>query len=132
MVRNIHHINFIVTDLEAAVGVYERMLGMPVTSRDHLSERGVDIARFRIGETWLILVQPVDPGTEPARFLEEHGEGFFLLSLGVDSVRDAVTASGLPTRGPARDGLDDWHIHDLDPDTTFGALIQYCEHRVRA
>jgi methylmalonyl-CoA/ethylmalonyl-CoA epimerase len=129
MVRKIHHINFIVRDLEAAVGVYERILGQPVTRRDHLSGRGVDIARFELGDTWLILVQPVKQGTEPARFLDEHGEGFFLLSFDVESVADAAQASGVPTQAPSRDGLDDWHIQDLDLAATFGAQIQYCEHR---
>ena len=62
MVRKIHHINFIVRDLAAAVPVYERILGQPVTRRDHLSDRGVDIARFELGDTWLILVQPVKQG----------------------------------------------------------------------
>jgi methylmalonyl-CoA/ethylmalonyl-CoA epimerase len=129
MVRKIHHINFIVRDLEAAVPVYERILGQPVTRRDHLSGRGVDIARFELGDTWLILVQPVKQGTEPARFLDEHGEGFFLLSFDVESVADAAQTSGVPPQGPSRDGLDDWHIQDLDLTATFGAQIQYCEHR---
>ncbi len=129
MVRKIHHINFIVRDLEAAVPVYERILGQPVTRRDHLSDRGVDIARFELGHTWLILVQPVKQGTEPARFLDEQGEGFFLLSFDVESVADAAPTSGVAPQGPSRDGLDDWHIQDLDPAATFGAQIQYCEHR---
>ena len=129
MACKIHHINLIVRDLAAAVCIYERILGQPVTRRDHLSGRGVDIARFKLGDTWLILVQPVKQGTEPARFLDENGDGFFLLAFDVESVADAVQASGVPTQGPSRDGLDDWHIQDLDVAATFGAQIQYSEHR---
>ena len=68
MQDRIHHINFIVRDLDAAVATWEQVLGMPASSRDHLAQRGVDIARFRLGSAWLVLVQPVRPDTAPARF----------------------------------------------------------------
>ena len=129
MACKIHHINLVVRDLAAAVRIYERVLGQPATRCDHLPGRGVDIARFKLGDIWLILVQPVKQGTEPARFLDKNGEGFFLLSLDVEAVAGAAQASGVPIQGPSRDGLDDWYIQDLDVEATFGAQIQYCEHR---
>jgi len=128
MQDRIHHLNFIVRDLAAAVPAWEQLLGMPVSSRDHLEGRGVDIARFRLGSAWLVLVQPVRPGTAPARHLEEHGEGFFLVSFGVDSLdaeRERLGEAWFD--GPVREGLDDWHIRDLDVARTFGALVQFTE-----
>lgn len=126
MVRRVHHINFIVRDLEAAVGRYEEILDMPVTSRDHLDERGVDIARFRLGETWIILLQPTRSDTEPARFLAANGEGFFLMSLEVDSLADEASRLGTEmVQGSERAGLDDWRVMDLDPGKTHGAQLQW-------
>jgi methylmalonyl-CoA/ethylmalonyl-CoA epimerase len=128
MQHGIHHINFIVRDLPAAVAAWEQVLQMPVTARDHLESRGVDIARFRLGTAWLVLVQPVRPGTAPARHLEQHGEGFFLLSLGVDSLDAELDRLGEDWfAGPVRSGLDDWRIRDLDVGRTFGALLQLTE-----
>ena len=125
MVQRIHHINFLVRDLDAAVASYERILGMPVTSRDHLDERGVAIARFRLADTWIVLVQPVRPGTVPARHLEDHGEGFFLMSLEVDSLTEEIDRLGAPMfAGSERSGLDDWRIIDIGADRTFGAQLQ--------
>ena len=66
MAENIHHINFLVRDLESAVTTWEQILNTPVTARDRLESRGIESARFRIGETWLVLVQPVRPDTVPA------------------------------------------------------------------
>ena len=74
MTQRIHHINFLVRDLEQAITAWGGLLGRAPDSRDHLQARGVDIARFRLGETWLVLVHPVREGTEPARHLAEHGE----------------------------------------------------------
>ena len=126
----IHHINFIVRDLDAAVPVWERLLDQPVTSRDRLDSRGVDIARFQLGPTWLLLVQPTEADTVPGRFLAEHGEGFFLISLGVESLDDAIARLGEDWfDGPARAGLDDWRVCDIDIARTFGAQIQLAEDR---
>ena len=128
MVRRIHHINFIVRDLEAAISSYEEILGMAVTSRDRLEERGVEVARFRLAESWLILVQPVRPGTAPARHLESHGEGFFLMSLEVDSlVAEKERLGAQMYSGTERSGLDDWRVIDMKIDKTFGAQLQLVE-----
>jgi methylmalonyl-CoA/ethylmalonyl-CoA epimerase len=125
MKDRIHHINFIVRDLDAAVPAWERVLGMPVTTRDQLQVRGVNIARFHLGHAWLALVQPVREGTVPARYLAEHGEGFFLLAIGVDDLAAEVERLGDGAFvGPARAGADDWQVRDLDPAQLFGAQLQ--------
>jgi len=129
MIQGIHHINFIVRDLASAIPVWERVLDRQVTSRDRLDERGVNIARFDLGQTWVVLVQPNRPGTVPAEYLERHGEGFFLISFGTDSLQAEIERLGEATfDGPVRTGLDDWTIRDMDIAGTFGAQLQYVEH----
>jgi methylmalonyl-CoA/ethylmalonyl-CoA epimerase len=128
MVRKIHHINFIVRDLERAIRAYEQILGTPVTRRDELVQRGVKAARFRVGETWLVLVQPTRADSVPGRYLAEHGEGFFLMSLEVGTLADAIRELGpAMTEGAARAGAEHWRVQDLRRDLTFGAQLQLCE-----
>ena len=128
MVHGIHHINFIVRDLDAAIEKYERILGVPVSFRDRLEERGIVSARFKLRDTWLVLVQPVKPGTVPARHLEEHGEGFFLMSLGVDSLESESERLGEEAfSGGERQGIEDWRIRDIDVGQTFGAQLQLAQ-----
>jgi len=128
MTQRIHHINFLVRDLARAIEAWQAVLGRAPDSRDHLATRGVDIARFRLGETWLVLVQPVRDGTEPARHLAERGEGFFLLSLSVDDLAAETARLGEERFvGPARDGLDGWRIRDLDAAEFAGVQLQLCE-----
>ena len=79
--RGIHHINFLVRDLDAAELRYRQLLGLGPALREALPGRGVMTARFRLGATWLVLVQPIGDEGEPARLLRERGEGFMLLSL---------------------------------------------------
>jgi methylmalonyl-CoA/ethylmalonyl-CoA epimerase len=131
MIRRLHHINFIVRDLNKAVERYSALFGVSIGPTEELPQRGVKLARFKAGETWVVLVQPVDPLGEPARYLERHGEGFFLLSCQVDDVREAAEQAltqgiGVLQSEP-RQGLDDWLVMDLDPDDLFGATIQLVE-----
>ena len=90
------------------------------------------MARTRIGESWLVLVSPYDPASVPGQHLARHGEGFFLISFGVDSLADELERLGENWfDGPARDGLDDWRVRDLDVNRTFGTLVQLTETRRR-
>lgn len=128
MTPSVHHVNFVVRDLEAAVQRWSRILGRPADSRDRLDARGADIARFRVGEAWIVLVAPTRPGTAPWEHLERHGEGFFLLSIGVESLSAEVARLGESAfAGPARAGLDDWRVRDLDPGESGNARVQLCE-----
>ncbi|MDJ0655948.1 MAG: VOC family protein [Xanthomonadales bacterium] len=127
-VRGIHHINFLVRDLDAAIQRYEALLGVPVTVREPLPRRGVDTARFRLGDTWLVLIQPTGAGI-PADHLEQHGEGFFLMSLAVDDLeQSSQSLAGSPLQpGPIRHGVANWRIADLDRNQTFDAQLQLAE-----
>jgi len=128
MLTRLHHVNFLVKDLEQAVARYQDILGVVFTQRDELPDRGVKIARTCVGETWIVLVQPVDSQGVAAKHLERHGEGFFLISYQVEDVFAAatqVTAAGVvPVNSQPRQGLDDWQVLDLPADDLFGVSIQ--------
>jgi methylmalonyl-CoA/ethylmalonyl-CoA epimerase len=125
---HIHHVNVLVRDLDEAVSRYERLLDQPVAARESLPARGVETARFALGGAWLVLVQPVRADSEPARYLAEHGEGLFLLSLAVESLVGAEARLGPAAfSGPERSGLDGWRIRDLDPAGACGVQLQFTE-----
>jgi methylmalonyl-CoA/ethylmalonyl-CoA epimerase len=127
MITRIHHVVFIVRELEPAILVYEKILGMPVKRRDRLDERGAIAARFRVGDTWIMLVQPTRTDGVPGRYLETHGEGFFLMSLGVASLEAVVDRLGRDmVDGPERTGADNWRVIDLCRERTYGAQLQLC------
>ena len=131
MLKRVHHINFLVKDLEQAVARYQDILGVDFAQRDELPDRGVKIARARLGETWIVLVQPVESQGVPAKYLERHGEGFFLISYQVEDVLMAatkVTAAGVvPVNPEPRQGLDDWQVLDLPADDLFGVPTQLAQ-----
>lgn len=130
MINKIHHINFIVKDIDIAVEKYKSILATDDVVLDDLPERGVKTARFTVGEVLVILIEPVKPGV-PATFLKENGEGFFLMSFGVESLDaelERIEKSGvkLDAKG-TRKGLENWLIHDIDVKDSFGVQLQLCE-----
>jgi methylmalonyl-CoA/ethylmalonyl-CoA epimerase len=130
-VNKIHHINFLVRDLDEAEARYRAMLGFGAALREDLSSRGVITARFQIGDTWLVLVQPTSEEGEPARHLRERGEGFFLISFGVDDLDAAIERAkeggGQFASAEPRQGIENWRVIDFDAADTYGAIVQLTE-----
>ncbi len=128
MFKRIHHINFVVRDLEHAVAQYENLSGVQFEYIEDHPTRLVKTARIKLSEVWLVLVQPMDKDSVPGRVLEQQGEGFFLISYAVDDLRGAVDdliGKGVTfTQSQPRAGLDDWRVMDIDPEKTLGVLTQ--------
>ncbi len=122
----IHHLNFVVRDLDAACSRFRLLLGLEEFERIDHAPRGSHIARARLGESWLVLVCPYDPDSVPGRHLAEHGEGFFLLSVGSDDfdrhLADLLARKALAAPAEVRSGILDWRIADLP--TAGGAMLQ--------
>lgn len=131
MLNGIHHVNLLVKDLDAAIARYTQAFGVDQWLFGELAGRGVRTARFKAGESWIVLVQPTDPEGAPGRYLADHGEGLFLLSLGVDSLEqalDSIQSGDSELRdGPIRKGLDGWRVADLSQQAFFGAQLQLTE-----
>ena len=122
----IHHINFVVRDLAKSIDEFRRILGLEAFELIDHSPRGAKVARSRIGDAWFVLVCPNDPDSVPGRFLAEHGEGFFLLSLGtndLDGQLRRLESEGVDLiDAKARDGIRDWRVADIT--TAHGVLLQ--------
>ncbi len=125
----IHHINFIVNDLDTATARFEQVLNLePFDVVDH-PIRGARAARSKIGDSWLVLVCPYDAESVPGRFLAKHGEGFFLLSLGVEGLAQTIAQledSGIECiDSSVRAGILNWKVADIG--LIHGALMQLTE-----
>jgi methylmalonyl-CoA/ethylmalonyl-CoA epimerase len=72
----VHHVAIVVRDIAQALGFYRGQLQLPVELVLPIESDGVTIAFLAIGESKIELVQPTDPSTGVARFLESRGEGF--------------------------------------------------------
>ena len=131
MLKKVHHVNLLVRNLETSVETYQRAFQLDAIEYGDLEARGVKTARFKAGETWIVLIEPVNPEGAPGRHLAEHGEGLYLLSFEVDSLEAASAHIGQSVDGlddsPPRTGLDGWKVRDLNPETFNTATLQLTE-----
>ena len=72
----VHHVAYIVRDIDASLAFYRDTLGLPVGLVLPIESDEVIVAFLEIGETKIELVQPTDDHDRVARFLEKKGEGF--------------------------------------------------------
>ncbi|MDO8532629.1 MAG: VOC family protein [Dehalococcoidia bacterium] len=129
MYKRIDHIVIAVKNLEQSAALYGEKFGLKATDVGKLTE-GLKETTFTTGNTRIVLSQPVDPNGPVARFIEERGEGLYLVALEVDNVDKAAEA--LRKRGariaeaPSAEHGRRVFIH---PKSAHGVLFQLVESK---
>jgi len=90
MLGRIIELSVVVRDLEDAARRFSGTFGLEVTRRGESEQFGFKNAILPTGDSHIELVQPTDPSKAVARFLEQRGEGVYLVGFEVDDVAEAV------------------------------------------
>ena len=144
MWSHLDHVIVAVSDLEAAVRLYARLLGRSPSWRGEHPALGTANALFRLGEAYVELLAPAEGSSPWLRQLEqrldERGEGllgFALATADAEACARALEGRGLhpqlPARGIGRDSdsgaFREWQSVMLPLDETRGVLVLGIEHR---
>ncbi|MCC6224305.1 MAG: methylmalonyl-CoA epimerase [Thermoleophilia bacterium] len=127
-IRTVDHVAMVVSDLDAALETYERLLGATVEVRETLEGQGVEAALLRAGDARLELICPLDTESGVARFLAARGPGLHHLALEVDDVAGALTelerqGARLVDSEPRR-GLGGHEVAFVHPESLQGVLVE--------
>jgi methylmalonyl-CoA/ethylmalonyl-CoA epimerase len=122
------HIGIAVRDAAKAVGIFGKLLNVPVTSDEMVPDQKVRAILYHIDGSGIELLEPTSTDSPIARFLEKRGEGVHHLSFEVDDIeteleRLKVLGFGLVDEKPRR-GAGGHRIAFLHPKTTNGVLIE--------
>jgi methylmalonyl-CoA epimerase len=127
MFKGLDHLVVAVKDLDAAVGRYETIYGVPVSDRSEAPAAGMKMAFFRFADSYVELVSNLGDEGPIARRLADRGEGVHLVAMKVDDL-DATLADlrGKGVRlvgdpGPGNPVRGQVFIH---PSETGGVLTQ--------
>src|SRR5581483_8240103 len=85
---------------DEALRFFEQRLGLRVHSSEEIEEPHVRLTYLDAGNAFIQLVEPLEPGSAVAAWLEEHGEGLHHVCFGVDDVAAAVAALSDPGADP--------------------------------
>lgn len=75
MLKKIDHLGIAVRSLDEAIPYYEKALGLKCEHREEVPSQKVRTAFFALGEVHLELLEPTDPESPIAKFLEKNPNG---------------------------------------------------------
>jgi len=125
----VDHLGIAVPSLEAAVAAYQA-LGFEVTARHEVPSEKVRTAFLPVGETHLELLEPTDPSSVIARFLEKRS-GLHHVCVLVDDLDQALVemrARGVPLLDETpRPGAGGCRVAFVHPKGAAGVLLELKE-----
>ena len=128
LAKKIDHVAVAVKDLEAAVRTFTGNFGF-LARRDEFPELGMRLAYLPIGDTSVELFQPTSDKNPGKKFLDERGEGLYLLSLEVERLTEVAEQLGKKGVKVSVTTFDDGtKIGMISPKLTHGVLLQLMEH----
>jgi methylmalonyl-CoA/ethylmalonyl-CoA epimerase len=135
-VRAINHIGIAVRSIDAQRPYYEGTLGAVFESIEGVPDQRVRVGFFRINDVRFELLEPTEPGSPVATFLEKRGEGLHHVAFTVEDLEARIAElkqSGLRMIDEVpRPGAHHMRIAFVHPKSTFGVLTELCEPAERA
>jgi methylmalonyl-CoA/ethylmalonyl-CoA epimerase len=92
MLGRIDHVGVAVSDLDAAIALYESALEMPVAHRETVESQGVEAVLLDVGDGHVELLRPLAPDTPVGKFIERSGEGLHHVAYAVEDIDAALGA----------------------------------------
>ena len=127
---HIEHIGIAVKSIEESRKYYEEVLGLECYQIEEVTDQKVKTAFFMIGPTKIELLEPTDPESAVAKFIEKKGPGIHHIAYAVDNIDEALQEA--ETKGvqlidkKGRKGADNMTIGFLHPKSTEGVLTEFC------
>jgi len=131
MLQKINHIGIAVQSLDATLPFYREALGMIFKGEEEVAEQMVKVAMLQVGESKIELLEPTDPASPIAKFLEKNGPGIHHIAYEVEDLEAAIAhmlAQGarmidtLP-----RNGAHGTRIAFVHPKSSNGVLTELCQ-----
>ena len=127
----IDHLGIAVSDLTAALAAWAGDVGAPEGPLELVEGQGVRVAFLNVGGVHLELLEPVDPASPVARFIEKRGEGLHHIALHVPSVQaalDRAKAGGAKlVDSVPRPGARGRRVGFVHPSAHRGVLLEFVE-----
>ena len=132
-VLGIDHVGIAVTDLDAAIEMYETSFGMRCVHTEVNEEQGVREAMLAVGDSgsYLQLLAPLSPDSPIGKFLDKNGPGIQQMAYRVDSVEavsEHLRSQGMRLLYDApRTGTAGSRVNFVHPKSAGGVLVELVE-----
>ncbi len=131
MIRRLNHVGIVTQNLKEAMEVYSSLFGLETAKVVEVPEQGVKVALIPVGDIELEIMEPTDPDSGVAKFLEKRGEGLHHISFEVNNLDEELNS--LASKGAklidkkGRRGVVASKIAFLHPHAAKGVLIELAQ-----
>jgi methylmalonyl-CoA/ethylmalonyl-CoA epimerase len=133
MLDRIDHTGVAVDDLDAAIKLYEEVLGMPLVHRETVAEQGVEAVLLDVGDGHVELLSPLGEDTPVGKFLARKGPGLHHVAYAVEDIEatlEQLSAAGVELiDAKPRVGIRGSLVAFLHPRSTGGVLTEIVQPR---
>ena len=131
MINKIDHLGIAVHSLDETVKYYEEALGLKCEHREEVESQKVRVAFFNVGGTHIELLEPTNPESPIAKFLEKNPNGgIHHVAYATDDIMGQLaTAKNAGVRLLNETPVPGAHgkqVAFLHPKNTFGVLTEFC------
>jgi len=132
MITKISHIGIAVKDLSSAKEIYKKLFRSEPSEEEIVESQKVKVAKFKVGESTIELLEPTSPDSPIAKFIEKRGEGIHHVAYESDSISEDLKNLGengfeLINKEPVP-GSDNMLIVFIKPKSVGGVLTEICKH----
>ena len=130
-ILTLDHIGIAVEKIDAALPVWEGVLGLPLHGIEEVADQRVKTAFLPLGESEIELLEPTDPEGPIGKFIAAKGQGVHHVAFRVANIEEALAE--LKAKGvrlideTPRYGAGGARIAFLHPKATGGVLVELCE-----
>lgn len=131
LAKRLNHIGIAVHSIDAQRPFYEDALGAIFEGTEEVADQKVRVGFFRVHDVRLELLEPTDPSSTVATFLEKRGEGLHHLAFQVEDIQQRIAE--LKEKGlrmideSPRAGAHGMQIAFVHPKSSSGVLTELCE-----
>lgn len=127
----IDHLGIAVQSLDESLKFYHETLGLPVKGIEEVASQKIRVAFLPVGESKFELLEPTDPESPIAKFMEKKGPGIQHVALRVENIEaeiERLKAQGVQFIGDKPTiGAGGAKIIFIHPKSTNGVLLELCE-----
>jgi methylmalonyl-CoA/ethylmalonyl-CoA epimerase len=131
MFDKIDHIGIAVEDLNQVLKTFKEAFDIKPHFEEVVQDQMVNVAGFNIGGSTIEYLEPTDPSSPIAKFLDKKGTGIHHMAFRVQNLAEKLVE--LKEKGirlideVPREGAEGKKIAFIHPKSTNGILIELCE-----
>ncbi len=127
----LNHIALAVKSISDSLKIWQGLFGLELLETVDVPEQKVRVAILELGDVHIELLEPLNPESTVAKFIEKRGEGLHHLAFEIENIEK--TLEDLKKSGvkfideKPRKGAMDSKIAFIHPSSTGGVLVELCQ-----